>query len=153
VSAFTGDVAYISPEQAEGVAPDERSDIFSFGAVLYEMLTGQRVFRGNTTFSVLSSVLHENPKPLDRGRTRVPRSVEKIIMRCLRKDPKERWQKMGSVKVALEDVLPDSGIPAEARSTAALTRRIHFFVGLPLVIVALAAGVFIFGPSVSQPTF
>jgi eukaryotic-like serine/threonine-protein kinase len=106
-----GTVAYMSPEQADGHPVDARSDIFSFGAVLYEMVTGKRAFSGDSKLSTLASVLHSEPVPLSQLGPGIPRDVERIISRCLRKDPQRRWQSMADVKVALEDLLDelDSG--------------------------------------------
>src|SRR6266849_10980635 len=102
-----GTVAYMSPEQADGHKVDERSDIFSFGGVLYEMITGRRAFAGDSKLSTLASVLHKDPAPLSQSTEGVPREVERIIMRCLRKDPERRWQSMADLKVALEDALEE----------------------------------------------
>ena len=102
-----GTVAYMSPEQADGHKVDARSDIFSFGAVLYEMITGRRAFSGDSKLSTLASVLHKEPAPLSQVGQAIPREVERIINRCLRKDPQRRWQNMADIKVALEDVLEE----------------------------------------------
>src|ERR1700680_3827515 len=101
---IAGTVAYMSPEQAEAQRADELSDIFSFGAVLYEMIAGRRAFKGASTLSTIASVLHTDPAPLRETRDRVPREVERIIERCLRKDPRRRWQSMANLKIALEEV-------------------------------------------------
>ena len=84
---IVGTTAYMSPEQAEGKPVDARSDIFSFGAVLYEMLTGRRAFRGDTKLSILSAILKEEPEPASSLRKEIPQELERIITRCLRKDP------------------------------------------------------------------
>src|ERR1700735_4312572 len=89
-----GTVAYMSPEQADGHKVDERSDIFSLGAVLYEMITGRRAFAGDSKLSTLAAVVHNEPKPMGQAAEDVPREVERIIMRCLRKDPERGWQSM-----------------------------------------------------------
>ena len=94
-----GTAAYMSPEQAEGKPLDERSDLFSFGAVLYEMLSGNRAFRGNSPATVLSAVLRDDPAPLQ-----APPALKRIVMRCLKKQPAERYQTMAEVKTALEQV-------------------------------------------------
>jgi eukaryotic-like serine/threonine-protein kinase len=94
-----GTAAYMAPEQAEGKSIDTRSDVFSFGAVLYEMLTGRRAFRGDSVVAVLSAVLRDHPDPLGPG---VPPGLEAIVVRCLQKDPAERFQHMREVRVALE---------------------------------------------------
>src|SRR5262249_5732586 len=74
-----GTVSYMSPEQAEGKAVDARSDIFSFGALLYEMLTGQRAFHGDSKLSTLSAILHREPKPACEVVASLPREVEHLI--------------------------------------------------------------------------
>lgn len=107
VGTIIGTVAYMSPEQADCHSIDGRSDIFSFGAVLYEMITGKRAFSGDSKLSTLASVLHSEPVPLTQSGQGVPRELERIISRCLRKDPERRWQNMADVKAALEDVLEE----------------------------------------------
>ena len=89
-----GTAAYMSPEQAEGKHIDTRSDIFSFGSMLYEMLTGQRAFRGDTRASTIASILREEPRPISQVAEGLPRDAEKIVRRCLRKDPDHRFQAM-----------------------------------------------------------
>ncbi len=112
-----GTVSYMSPEQAEGKPLDPRSDIFSFGAVLYEMVTGQRAFRGETSMSTISAILRDDPKPVAELAGDVPRDLEKIINRCLRKDPARRFQNMSDVRVALLELKEESEsgkLPASA---------------------------------------
>jgi eukaryotic-like serine/threonine-protein kinase len=87
---IVGTVSYMSPEQAEGKKIDARSDIFSFGAVLYEMVTGQRAFQGESKMSTLAAILNKDPKPVRSEST--PYDLDKIITRCLRKAPERRWQ-------------------------------------------------------------
>lgn len=99
--AIMGTVNYMSPEQAEGLKVDARSDIFSFGAVLYEMLTGRRAFDGDSTVSTLSAVLRDEVKPIHALAPEVPGELEVLISRCLRKSPAERWQSMREVAEAL----------------------------------------------------
>ena len=102
-----GTPGYMSPEQAEGRRLDARSDIFSFGAVLYEMLTGHQAFTGSSRLSVLAKVLNEEPPPPSQLVPSIPPDVEKAILRCLRKDPARRYQTMADLRVALQDVLED----------------------------------------------
>jgi len=99
-----GTVGYMSPEQAEGKKVDTRSDIFSTGSVLYEMVTGRRAFQGDSKLSTLSALLKDDPKPVSAVVQDIPRDLEKIIARCLRKDPDHRFQYIADVKVALEEV-------------------------------------------------
>ncbi len=118
--AIIGTVAYMSPEQAEGKKVDARSDIFSFGSVLYEMVTGRRAFRGETKISTLSSILYQEPPPASEIAAGVPREMERIIARCLRKDPARRLQHMDDVRTLLEELKEESesgqsAIPAPRR--------------------------------------
>ncbi|HEY1678578.1 MAG TPA: protein kinase [Candidatus Sulfotelmatobacter sp.] len=99
-----GTVAYMSPEQADGKNVDRRSDIFSFGSVLYEMATGQRAFAGGSKLSSLSAVMYKDPQPASQSVADVPPELDRIIARCLKKDPSRRWQTMADVKVALEEL-------------------------------------------------
>ena len=104
-----GTAAYMSPEQAEGKHIDTRSDIFSFGSMLYEMLTGQRAFRGDTRASTIASILREEPKPISQVAEGMPRDAEKIVRRYLRKDPEHRFQHIDDLKVALQELKEESG--------------------------------------------
>ena len=92
-----GTPAYMSPEQANGQPVDVRSDVFSFGAVLYELLTGRRAFTGNSTAQILSAVLRDDPDPIA-----VPIALRQVVTRCLVKDPERRFQTMADVKQALQ---------------------------------------------------
>jgi len=103
-----GTAAYMSPEQAEAREADSRSDIFAFGAVLYEMASGQPAFRGDTQISTLSAVLRDDPKPVTELRIDTPNELGRIIARCLRKDPARRFQHMDDLKVALEELKEES---------------------------------------------
>ncbi len=100
-----GTVAYMSPEQAQGLKLDSRSDIFSFGAVLYEMLTGRRAFKSENKASMLAAILTREPEPLTET---TPRELDRIVQRCLRKDPARRFQTMADLKVALEELKDES---------------------------------------------
>ena len=102
--AIIGTVAYMSPEQAQGQRIDTRSDIFSFGAVLYEMLTGERAFRGNSGLATLTAVLRDDPRPFAVSNVDAPEEVQEVVMRCLRKDPDQRFQSMRDVKAAMEQI-------------------------------------------------
>jgi eukaryotic-like serine/threonine-protein kinase len=103
-----GTAAYMSPEQAQGKPADPRSDVFSFGAVLYEMFTGRRAFGGDTKMSTLAAILAHEPESPTRLVPDLPRDLEKLIARCLRKSPDRRWQSMADLKVALEDLREES---------------------------------------------
>ncbi len=106
--AIIGTVCYMSPEQAEGKKVDPRTDIFSFGSVLYEMASGQRAFQGDTPASTLGAVIHTQPKPLAELVPALPNDLERLIARCLRKDRARRMQGMADIRVALLDLKEDS---------------------------------------------
>ncbi|HXK04496.1 MAG TPA: protein kinase [Verrucomicrobiae bacterium] len=97
-----GTVAYMSPEQAEGKKVDARSDIFSFGSVLYEMVTGRQAFLGESKMSILAAVLREEPTPMRELAHDIPPELEEIIGLCLRKDLDKRFQTMTDVRILLE---------------------------------------------------
>jgi serine/threonine protein kinase len=103
-----GTAAYMSPEQAEGKKIDPRSDIFSFGSVLYEMVTGRKAFHGDSRMSTLTAILRDEPKLAREGGEAMPRVLQKIIARCLRKDSARRFQTMADLKVALEELKEES---------------------------------------------
>lgn len=99
-----GSPPYMSPEQALGHAVDLRSDIFAFGLLLYELLTGHPAFKGKTKIEVLSAVLHVDPPAPGKSNRQVPRALDALVARCLRKNPEDRYQDMVEVKHALEGV-------------------------------------------------
>lgn len=96
-----GTAQYMSPEQTAGKTVDARSDIFSFGAVLYEMVAGQRAFQGDSLMATLAAIINQEPKPLP---AKVPPELAQVILRCLRKDPERRYQTMADLNVVLEDL-------------------------------------------------
>ncbi|MFN7937775.1 MAG: protein kinase [Bryobacteraceae bacterium] len=145
--AILGTVQYMSPEQAESKKLDARSDIFSFGVMLYEMLAGQRPFRGESMAATLSAILKEEPKPIEN----LPAEVDRILRRCLRKDPARRFQSMADVKVELEEVKEESESGSLQASKAAVTAPRRSFV-LPAAIgVAAVAAIAIVGWMLTRP--
>lgn len=96
-----GTANYMSPEQAAGKAIDARSDIFSFGIVLYEMIAGHLPFEGQTAMEVIGAILHKEPRPLDAG---VPGEIVEVICKCLRKDPTRRYQTIKDVCIDLKNI-------------------------------------------------
>jgi TolB-like protein/Tfp pilus assembly protein PilF len=106
-----GTVGYMSPEQVRGKEADNRSDIFSFGVVFYEMLTGRRAFRGNSQVETLNAILTEEPTELSAAGRDVPAGLERIVRRCLEKDPGHRFQDARDLGFAIEAV---SGLSAPA---------------------------------------
>ena len=142
--AIVGTISYMSPEQAEGKPVDARSDIFSFGAVLYEMLTGQKAFHGDSRASTLAAILTQEPKPLSEAGPDVPQEFETLIARCLRKDRERRYQHAADLRADLKRLKRDteSGRSAAAAGTAkapVADRRPLILTGA-LTVVALVLG-------------
>src|SRR5450432_709492 len=148
--SILGTVSYMSPEQAQGKRVDPRSDIFSFGLVLYEMICGVKAFSSDSTISTLSAILRDEPKPLNQMVPGVPAELEQIVYRALRKDPGERWQKIDYMHAALAELKQrsDSGVfmpsavmappppPAPPAPTAKKPGRLPRVAAIILILVA-----------------
>jgi serine/threonine protein kinase len=104
---IVGTVAYMAPEQAAGGAVDHRSDLFSFGVMLYEMATGDRPFKGDSSVSVLASILKDTPKPIAEVRPQLPRDVGRIVRRALAKDTEQRYQTAKDLRNDLQTLKDD----------------------------------------------
>jgi serine/threonine protein kinase/Tol biopolymer transport system component len=117
-----GTVGYMSPEQVRGQTVDHRTDIFSFGAVLYEMLSGRRAFRGDSAIETLNAILKEEPAELTSSSPNVAPALERVVWHCLEKSPERRFQSAGDIAFALE---PLSGVTSQptGQTTIALTPR------------------------------
>jgi len=136
-----GTAAYMSPEQARGTTVDNRTDIWAFGCVLYEMLTGRQAFRGPMVSDILASVLARDPDLTALPERLHPR-IRELIQRCLEKDPKRRWQAIGDVRVELERILSSGEINAQAPAALALSTKAKVRFLLPwAAAAALLAGV------------
>ena len=94
----------MSPEQAQGGKVDIRSDIFSYGSVFYEMLTQEKAFHGQSGLETLTAILRDEPLPVSGEDLAIPDDVRDVVLRCLRKDPDQRFQSMSDVKAALEQI-------------------------------------------------
>ena len=136
-----GTVPYMSPEQAEGKPVDARSDMFSFGSLLYEMVTGQRAFQRDTAASTLAAVLRDEPKPAGALAEDVPPQLAELIERCHRKSPADRFQQMDSVKAALEGFQTESpaGAPADAAKPRVSRRRLLWPAAAAVATLGLSA--------------
>ncbi len=162
--AVVGSPAYMSPEQTTGQTLDARSDIFSLGVVLHEMVTGKAAFAGASRFEILAAVLHAEPAPATSLVSGTPPQLEWIISRCVRKDPNRRFQSMQEVKIALEDLrdgrLPNwsaSGtipaltpLPMPAQATPA-RRPWRLAASLAIAAAAVAAGAIWLWPRPAPP--
>ena len=138
---IVGTLNYMSPEQAQGEPVDARSDIFSLGAMLYEIATGRKAFAAGSAISTIASILRDDPKPIVESVPGFPPELERVVSRCLRKDPERRFQAAIEVRNALED-LRDA--PGASPQVAALPKRraglTWLFIGLAAVGGASAGG-------------
>ncbi len=138
-----GTAAYMSPEQAEGKPVDVRSDIFSFGTVLYEMLTGQRPFMGKSRTSMLIAIVRDPPPALTLVRGEMPHDLERILFRCLEKNPESRYASASELSKSLAAC--QLKLAASGVGLRAVLRRPRFAVaGLVLLVAAVAAGTWFF---------
>ena len=134
-----GTVGYMSPEQVRGQTTDTRTDIFSFGCVLYELISGQRAFTGSTPADVISALLSEQPEDSAVVNPEVPEELARLVMRCLEKRPEDRFQSARDVLHALEDLSVVRRIPPpDPAPTRWLTPRRTAFIGFGLLIAAFA---------------
>ncbi|MCA1622915.1 MAG: protein kinase [Acidobacteria bacterium] len=116
-----GTASYMSPEQARGKEVDARSDIFSFGVVLYEMITGKRAFDGETAMDVIGAILHKEPSPLSE--TEIPKELRRIVEKSLRKDREERYQTTKDLRIDLKDIRQELEFQNKLERTAAPNRE------------------------------
>ncbi len=138
-----GTMQYMSPEQLEGKEADARSDIFAFGALLYEMATGKRPFEGSSQASLIASVLKEEPAAVSVMQPMVPPMLDQAISQCLEKDPDNRWQTAGDLKRALMWVQNGGsqvGIPAPVVKRKKTRERVQWGLIAALFLVAAALG-------------
>ena len=111
MGVILGTAAYMSPEQAKGRVADKRADVWAFGVVLFEMLTGRRTFEGNDVTEVMAGVIKSDPD-WDALPAELSPAAATYLRRCLQKDPKDRIRDIGDVRLALEDRRPETGVPA-----------------------------------------
>ena len=141
---IVGTLAYMSPEQAEGKPIDARSDVFSFGSVLYEMLTGRRAFEGQSSAAVLSSIMRDDPKALNEVKRDVPSEARQIVALCLRKDPASRYasgaELAHEIKSCRDLLFPESGAVLSPARMAREVKRPRVLIPLLLAIIVLGAG-------------
>jgi serine/threonine protein kinase/Tol biopolymer transport system component len=141
--SIVGTFQYMSPEQVEGKELDGRSDIFSLGSVLYEMLTGQPAFPGKSRLSVASAILEKEPAPIASTKPMTPPALDHVVKKCLAKDPEERWQNASDIKSELLWISQSSAEAAawQQNANAAPTRleRVLQYVAAALLLVLVGA--------------
>jgi serine/threonine protein kinase len=135
-----GTASYMSPEQARGASGDHRSDVFSFGVVLFEMLTGRQPFQGETVSDVLASVLARDPDLAALPKHLSPRLTD-LLARCLDKHPKRRWQAMGDIRLELEVIAKDPAAPAQGAPISSPPQPLWRRALAPIAGLALGAAV------------
>jgi Tol biopolymer transport system component len=136
-----GTAGYISPEQIRGRPADARSDIFAFGAVLYEMLTGKRAFTGATTGESLAAILRDQPPEVSRTLPDISPALDRLVARCLEKNPDERFQSARDLAYAVRESVASGAIPAAAAlATQPKPRTILIPLALAGALAAFAAG-------------
>jgi serine/threonine protein kinase len=141
--AIIGTIPYLSPEQAEGMPVDARSDIFSFGIILYQMITGINPFRRELPYATISAILHDEPRPLHELVPSTPPEVERIVTRCLRKSPESRLRSMADLAIALKDLKEESDSGHQAASPSPSPprnlRRILLWTSAAIALTSAAA--------------
>jgi len=138
-----GTFQYMSPEQLEGREADARTDIFAFGAVLYEMVTGQRAFEGNSQASLVSSIMSSEPVPLAAVQPMTPPALERIVRTCLAKDPDDRWQSAHDLAAELRWIAEagsQAGVPAPVVARRKTRERWAWGLAAILLVAAATAG-------------
>ncbi len=134
-----GTIAYMSPEQALGQELDTRTDIFSFGVVLYEMATGKPPFEGNTSAAIFEAILHERPTPPSRLKADLPLGLDRIVAKAMEKERAGRFASAGELKRELASLADQLKLEASARvPIARLARRPRFWVPAAVLVAAMA---------------
>jgi serine/threonine protein kinase len=138
--SIVGTIQYMAPEQIEGKEADARSDIFAFGAVLYEMVAGKRPFSGKSQISLASSILESDPAPISAFKPNTPAAFEHVVTTCLQKNPGERYQSAQDIKLELQWIVADRSTPAVATATSAPTRKKERMGWAAAVVAAIVMG-------------
>jgi serine/threonine protein kinase len=139
-----GTVGYMSPEQVKGETADHRSDLFSFGAILYEMLSGKRAFHGDTAVETMSAILKQDPPELTETNRTVPPALERVVRHCMEKNPEERFQSARDVAFNLETLSEISSSSGAVRAVKVPRHRFGVFPVLTgLLLVAVIAGLWL----------
>ena len=133
-----GTVGYMSPEQVRGKAADQRSDLFSFGVVLYEMIAGKRAFTGESSVEVMNAILKSDPPELTSSDRNVPAALDRVIRRCLEKNPEERFQSARDVAFAL-DAVGGTSSASGAVAPVIAAKRSRWMLAVGVAVLALVA--------------
>jgi serine/threonine protein kinase/Tol biopolymer transport system component len=148
-----GTAGYMAPEQVRGLPADHRCDIFAFGAVLYEMLSGRRAFKHDTAAETMTAVLREDPPELAEGSAQIPPALGRIVRRCLEKDPEQRFQSARDLAFALTNLEASSSskLAAQAESRSRFGKRTLWFAAVCAATVVGALSLAALAGLFSQP--
>jgi predicted Ser/Thr protein kinase len=145
--AIVGTLQYMAPEQLQGKATDTRSDIFSFGCVLYEILTGHRAFRADNKATLIASILERQPEALTLHQPQIPAALDRVVRKCLAKDPDDRWQTATDLKSELQWVQEggsQAGMPAPVVEHRRRNARLGWILAGAFAAALVAFGIFYF---------
>ncbi|MCH5375871.1 MAG: protein kinase, partial [Planctomycetes bacterium] len=140
---IVGTLQYMAPEQLEGSEADARSDVFAFGALLYEMVTGQRAFEGKSHASLIASIMGTTPPPVSQVKPLTPPGLDRLIKKCLEKDPDDRWQSARDLADELRWIAQSgsqAGIPAPLSAKRRLRVRLAWGIAMVAIVAASALG-------------
>ncbi|MGC2170244.1 MAG: protein kinase [Candidatus Sulfotelmatobacter sp.] len=151
-----GTFQYMSPEQLEGKEADTRSDIFSLGAVLYEMASGRRAFTGKSQASIVAAILASDPQPISAVRPMSPPALDRVVRTCMAKDPDDRWQTAHDVKLQLQWIAEGgsrAGIPAPVAARRKVSQKLAWTVAgvAGAAAIAFAVGFVLRAPAPAHP--
>ncbi len=146
-----GTVGYMAPEQVKGQAADHRSDIFAFGAILYEMLSGKRAFKRDSSVETLSAILKEDPPELEELVPNLTPGLERVVRHCLEKSPAQRFQSASDIAFDLETISSHSGSGSRLRAVAEQSRFRWAKAAAVAVVALVVVGAYLLGRGQSEP--
>jgi predicted Ser/Thr protein kinase len=160
--AIMGTVQYMAPEQLHGKDVDSRTDVFAFGALLYEMITGRHAFRGDTQATLIAAILDQEPEPISSVEPALPVSLQRAIQTCLVKNPEDRWQTARDLRRQLQWISDEGGIEREATNAGAVAatsawarsrsrKVVGAIAAVAFLLTAVVAIRHSFEPAASQP--
>ena len=139
---IVGTLAYMAPEQLEGTTVDERTDIFAFGTIVHEMVTGQRAFAGASQAGIIGAILHSHPPSIVELVPGAPRALARLVVACVAKDPRDRWSSAHDVRLQLEALEEGAGLTTAAAAVPHRSReRLAWIAAAVALLAALALGV------------
>src|SRR5262249_49460425 len=137
-----GTLEYMAPEQVEGKETDSRTDIFAFGVVMYEMATGRKAFDGDSKASLTAAILTAEPPPITKIQPMTPPALERVVQRCLAKDPEERWQNMADLATQLQWVAEgqeQGSVPAQTEARRKKRKQLAWALVAAFLIAAIVS--------------